>query len=225
MRHPLPVSVRARGVGLALAVVAAGTYLGTARASAQGTIVFVRPSQPIYYSDYPSSLDIDLNGDGVADFNLSSPNGIDINLAPLNNNAIISVPEPPGELGAWIYAFSQDAPISSLLDPVLVWWGSDGNAPPGIVSASNLGALGYFAYRTDPTYAGIQLDVGGALYYGWIHIQNLGGSNWGQISDWAYETSPNTPIFAGEVPEPSASVLLIMGILAITLPHPRKPQL
>ena len=40
-------------------------------------------------------------------------------------------------------------------------------------------------------------------HYGWIHIENLFGSNWGQISDWAYETRPDTPILAGAVPEPS----------------------
>jgi hypothetical protein len=217
MKKASVISALARGLSLALALLAAGTCLVTGRASAQGTIVHVVPPQPIPYSDYPSSQGIDLNGDGIVDFNLSSPNGIEIELAPLNNNAIISVPEPPGELGAWIYAFSQDAPISSSLDPVLVWWGSDGNATPDIVAASNLGALGYFAYRTDPTYARIQLDVSGALYYGWIHIQNLGGSNWGQISDWAYETSPNTPIFAGAVPEPGTVSLCAIGTMMVLL--------
>ena len=175
---------------------------------AQGTIVFVSPSQPIYYSDYPSGQDIDLNGDGVPDFNLSSWNGMDINLTPLNNNAIISVPEPPGDLGAFIYAFDQGAPISSLLDPVLTWWGSDGNGPPGIVTASNIGSIGYFQGNTD-AFAGIRLDVAGSLYYGWIQIHNF-TANWGQISDWAYETSPNTPIFAGEVPEPSTAALIFI---------------
>src|ERR1035438_6848654 len=99
VRHPLPVGVRARGTGLALAVLAAGTCLVTGQSWAQGTIVHVVPAQPIPYSDYPFSQDIDLNGDGVPDFNLSSPNTFDINLSPLNNNAIISVPEPPGDLG------------------------------------------------------------------------------------------------------------------------------
>ena len=61
---------------------------------AQGTIVFVNPSQPIPYSDALGSTSIDFNGDGVADFTLSG--GQDINLTPLNNNAIIAVPEPPG---------------------------------------------------------------------------------------------------------------------------------
>jgi hypothetical protein len=183
--------------------------LVTGQASAQGTIVHVVPPQPIPYSDYPNGQDIDLNGDGVPDFNLSSWNGIEIELAPLNNNAIISVPEPPGELGALIYAFNQGAPISSSLDPVLVWWGSDGNAPPDIVAAVDIGSMGYFQGNTD-AFAGIRLDVAGNLYYGWIHIQNF-GANWGQISDWAYEISPNTPIFAGAVPEPSTWSLLALG--------------
>ena len=118
MRHPLRVSVRTRGIGLALTLLASGTCLVAGRAWAQGTIVHVVPSQPIPYSDYPSSQDIDINNDGAPDFNLSSPNSFDINLSPLNNNAIISVPEPPGDLGAFIYAFNQGAPISSSLDPV-----------------------------------------------------------------------------------------------------------
>ena len=103
----------ARGLSLALALLAAGTCLVAGRALAQGTIVHVVPPQPIPYSDFPSSQDIDLNGDGVPDFNLSSPNSFDINLSPLNNNAIISVPEPPGDLGAFIYAFNQGHPHST----------------------------------------------------------------------------------------------------------------
>jgi hypothetical protein len=184
---------------------------------AQGTIVFVSPSQPIYYSDFPSSQDIDINNDGIPDFNLSSPNSIEIDLAPLNNSAIISVPEPPSELGALIYAFNQGAPISSSLDPVLVWWGSGGNSPPTIVAASNIGSIGYFQGNTD-AYAGMRLDVAGNLYYGWIHIQNF-GANWGQISDWAYETSPNTSIAAGAVPEPETWILTVIGGLTLTLVH------
>ena len=204
-------TARTPGLRFALAVLAVAVCPVNWRASAQGTIVHVVPPQPIPYSDYPFSQDIDLNGDSTPDFNLSTWNGRDIDLTPLNNNAIISVPEPPPDIGALIYAFGPGAPISSSLDPVLAWWGSDGNAPPTIVSASNIGSIGYFQGNTD-AYVGIRLDVEGSLHYGWIHIQNF-GANWGQISDWAYETRPDTQILAGAVPEPSCVSLCVLGIL------------
>ncbi len=98
MTHSRRVKVGARGSGLALALLAAAACLGAGQAWAQGTIVHVVPPQSIPYSDYPFSQDIDLNGDSTPDFNLSTWNGRDIDLTPLNNNAIISVPEPPGDL-------------------------------------------------------------------------------------------------------------------------------
>jgi hypothetical protein len=203
----------------ALALLAGGLCFVTGRASAQGTIVHILPQQPISYSDYPFNQGIDLNGDGTPDFNLSSWNSRDIYLAPLNNNAIISVPEPPGDLGAFIYAFNQGAPITSSLDPVLAWWGSDGNGPSIIVSASSVGSSGYFQGNTD-AYAGVRLDVAGSLYYGWIRIQNF-GANWGQITDWAYETSPNRQILAGAVPEPGTLSLLLLSGAAFWLVRKR----
>jgi hypothetical protein len=83
------------------------------------------------------------------------------------------------------------------------------------VSCANSGCLGYFQGNTD-AYAGIRLEAGGNFYYGWLHIQNV-GLNFGQITDWAYETSPNTPILAGAVPEPSPTALLAAGMLSLLL--------
>ena len=217
MRHPFPANVWARGTGVALALLAAGGCLVTGRASAQGTIVHIVPPQPIAYSDALGSVSIDINGDGVDDFTVSG--GQDIDLNPHNDNAIIAVPEPPGDLGALIYAFDQGATISSSLAPVMAWWGADGNAPPTIVSATDIGSIGYFQGNTDG-YAGIRLDVAGSLYYGWIHIHNF-TINWGQISDWAYETRPDTQILAGAVPEPSTSTLLILFGAALWLARKR----
>ena len=141
---------------------------------------------------------------------------MDINLDPLNNNAILSVPELPPDLGAFIYALARGTTISSSLDPVFVWWGRNvANGPASIVSCANSGCLGYFQGNTD-AYAGIRLEAGGNFYYGWLHIQNV-GLNFGQITDWAYETSPNTPILAGAVPEPSPTALLAAGMLSLLL--------
>ena len=180
---------------------------------AQG-IINVVPPQPYHYSDLPTSQDIDINGDGIADFNLSSPNGIQIDLNPLNNNSILAVPEQSPDIGVLIAALAQGTTIPTTafsLNPTFVWYGA--NSPYGgsatIVAASDIGSIGYFQGNTS-AYAGFELNIGNANYLGWFYIQNL-GANIGQITDWAYETSPNTPIIAGAVPEPSAFALLAIG--------------
>lgn len=58
----------------------------------------------------------------------------------------------------------------------------------------------YFGGTTDPQY-------------GWAQIETMAdatGSSF-EVLDYAYETVPNTPIAAGQVPEPSALPLLVLG--------------
>ena len=210
MRKSNPVKAWARGASLALMLAANET------AWSQG-VVYVVPPQPYHYSDLPTSQNIDVNGDGIADFNLSSPNGIQIDLNPLNNNSILAVPEPSPDIGVLIAALTQGVPIptsASSLDPAFVWHGT--NSPSGgsatIVAASSIGSIGYFQGHTN-AYAGFELNMGNANYLGWFYIQNL-GANIGQISEWAYESTPSIPIAAGAVSEPSAWVLTIIGGLA-----------
>ena len=118
------------------------------------------PPQPIFYSDVSPDQSIDINNDGVMDFTLSG--GQDINLWPLNNNAIISVPELPPDWGAFIYALRPGETISSSLDPVFVWWdASAGPCEHSIRLKHWRHRLLRLQYRS--TYAGIRLDVAGAL--------------------------------------------------------------
>ena len=205
MRFGIPVATAwARGISLTLplAVLSETSF-------AQGVIHTV-PPQPVYYSDRVPPRDIDVNNDGIADFNLNSPDGLAINLTPLNNNAILSVLEPPPDIGAFIYALPQEAMISSSLNPAFVWFDRNSSAGTAtIVASSTIGSLGYFQGNTD-AYAGIRLETAESFYYGWLHIQNF-GLNWGQISEWAYESSPNTSIVAGAVPEPSTCALFSIG--------------
>lgn len=206
---------RAKAIGLLLVFMVAitGTTWG------QG-IIHVVPSTPYYYSDLPSSQNIDVNGDGIGDFNLSSPNSIEINLNPLNQNRILAVPEPSPNFGVLIAALMPGAVIStspSSLDPAFVWYGTNSvyGGSAGIVAASNIGSIGNFQGNTN-AYAGFQLNVGGQNYLGWFYIQNL-GLNIGQVTSWAYETSPNTSIPAGTVPEPSTCALLIAGLVVLVV--------
>jgi hypothetical protein len=201
----------ANGISFVLSLLTAWVSYG------QGTIVHTVPPQPLYYGPNPSSQNIDINGDSVSDFTLFS-DGNAITLAPLYNNAVAAWPEPPPDLGSLVWAFNLGNSISSSLDPVLIWYGrtTDQFGSALIVETMNAGSIGFFQGHTD-AYVGFELNVGTSSYFGWLHFQNL-GLNVGQVTDWACNSSPNMPIVAGQVPEPSTGVLIILagGIVWLT---------
>lgn len=48
------------------------------------------------------------------------------------------------------------------------------------------------------------------FYYGWIRIKEFGGAG-GFFYEWALKTEPNVPIRAGQIPEPSQGLLLLLA--------------
>jgi hypothetical protein len=67
-------------------------------------------------------------------------------------------------------------------------------------------------------YVGLEFYTDGQAYYGWVRIgapASINGLGW--VYDYAYQTSPNTSIFAGEVPEPSTFALLTLSGVAVGL--------
>lgn len=216
MSHARLNAERARGIVLALGLLAlAGPAKG------QGTIVYSQPPQPIYYAPVGSqSTDIDLNGDGSADYTLISESGQTV-LQPRNNNSFIVVPEPPPDLGAFVAALHQGDsidPTPSSLDPRYVWF--DASTDPfgySLIAAMNTsGPLGNFFNGIH--YIGLEFAYGGGMHYGWMRIDSPSPDvAYGQLLDWAYETSPNTPILAGAVPEPGTMTLCLLGLAIFSL--------
>ena len=91
----------------------------------------------------------------------------------------------------------------------------------GIIGQPPL-TVGYFT-GLESAYFGFQFQQDAETYYGWARVGcPLAGLNAGWIYDYAYETSPNTPIFAGVVPEPSSWALFIVGASAIALVRKRR---
>jgi hypothetical protein len=73
-------------------------------------------------------------------------------------------------------------------------------------------------------YLGLQFQEGGQTYYGWARVGvPYTGLDAVWLYDYAYETVPNTPIFAGEgaVPEPSSFALLLVSGAAFWLVRKR----
>jgi len=62
-------------------------------------------------------------------------------------------------------------------------------------------------------YIGLEFYIDGQAYYGWVDVGAPASINGGWVYNYAYETTPNTPIFAGEVPEPAAWGLVAAGAL------------
>jgi hypothetical protein len=75
----------------------------------------------------------------------------------------------------------------------------------------------------ESAYIGLQFQESGQTYYGWVRAGAPAvGLNGGWIYDYAYETSPDTFLFAGEVPEPGTCALLIGGGLLFWLARRRR---
>jgi hypothetical protein len=62
-------------------------------------------------------------------------------------------------------------------------------------------------------------------HYGWIRYQAETTTSdlvVGKITGWAYESTPDQPILAAAVPEPSAGLLVLFGVLTIGLRRQRR---
>jgi len=72
-------------------------------------------------------------------------------------------------------------------------------------------------------YFGFVLDAETASpLYGWMKVTLDNTGSTGLINEWAFETTPSTPIVVGAIPEPSAFVLLFGVIGAALLRRQRK---
>ena len=83
---------------------------------------------------------------------------------------------------------------------------------------------GYFT-GLPSAYIGFDLVENGNNYYGWIQVSNPLEALYGNVVDWACETTPNTPIMVGAVPEPSTYALLLAGGGIFALWSRRRPVL
>jgi hypothetical protein len=145
-----------------------------------------------------------LNGQVAFTFN----SGNDFDIDPAGSNKAIGVYlDNFGAAGA--YPLPNGALIGPDTGTTYTWLGHDpllgalvlANATGSGIIGSPILFAGPFA-GVESAFIGLQFQVNGQTYYGWIRVGAPVSINGGWIYDYAYETSPNTPINAGQTSEP-----------------------
>jgi hypothetical protein len=69
------------------------------------------------------------------------------------------------------------------------------------------------------TYIGIEFEIEGSTHYAWVNIalgeEGPQGFEMPVTTSWAYESTPDTAIIAGAIPEPSTGILTVGGSLSL----------
>jgi len=220
---------------LALSVAVCWLLCGQ-QATAQGSFIFhtklTNPNPDIFFgpdgvpvynggAGGPHSVvSIDLNHDGIEDYRVVATGTVTwgFQMEGSSLNTVWARPTGGFDIGAKIVPLSFGTAIGPLL-PVTDQWATTEQTPfgvngPGFSSYSSAGVIGLFVNRT--AFAGLQFHIGADVYYGWIKVQEIPAlAGGGIVFEYAYDIRPNTPIFAGVVPEPSPFVL--SGLSGLTL--------
>jgi hypothetical protein len=212
----------------ALAVFATAISLN---AYAQGTFVYghfpitspLDPNAPTYQWDSQGyrlwgdaatggqTYQLVINGQAAYTFY----SGSQFSIIPSSLNAVVAISATPPDMASLAVPLSAGQQIGP--DALGYEWvsGSLGSTftaarDGGIIGQPPL-TIGYFTGLAS-AYVGLQFQTDGQTYYGWARVGAPAiGLNAGWLYDYAYATTPNTPIMAGQVPEPSAVALIILG--------------
>jgi len=136
-----------------------------------------------------ASYTLDLNNDTIIDFIIQyggSSDTIGVICHPQNSNAYAGT-IMAGNYLPWALAAS-----STICPSTATWY--DTNNPGTLGWGTN---LGYWVGETDK-YLALKLIVGTNTYYGWARIDLVATSSSFTLKDYAYQSTPNSCILAGQ---------------------------
>jgi hypothetical protein len=152
--------------------------------------------------------DLDIIGNGITDY-IFAASVSSVGVRNEGDNQYLIFPSPPPNIGGGIEPLADGFEIGPNSDSAeLEWFGHESSfATLGIWLST--GTSGRFVGQH--AYMGIEFDIDGATHYGWINLRVAELGPGVEIYGWAYESTPNTPILAGAIPEPSTLLLLLAG--------------
>ena len=189
-----------------LYVLAAGAALaGVGAGTTEGKVIFTPSSVALtnrgcVFERATSSLEIDLNNDGTTDFTINdSCTTIYITgtarRRPLGSEYNVYFLSAQGAVTGNSLESAGDGRLKALPDGARIPMGNfavQGNMVAQREGSNPSGSFVNVQYR----FLGVRFLINGQVHYGWIGFRSVKGFT-ATLYGWAYETEPNTPIFAG----------------------------
>jgi hypothetical protein len=192
-----------------------------------GVVATFRGNAPNVYgvSGTPTNEPFDVNADGIGDFYFTGGGFVTTFKANGSNRFIgmlSTLPDLGGNVDPVYRGDILGADTSSLIGS---WHRHTDNRG---MSGFSLGD-GRRPLQAENAYIGVEFMAADGIHYGWIQYQGYShpdtlfdtaiglfhppaGALGGLVNSWAYETEPGKPIIVGAVPEPSYSILFVMGL-------------
>jgi hypothetical protein len=198
-----------------------------ATASLSGAAVVHSIADPPFETDRTTGIaDLDVDGDGRVDLQISNDSSSVMLLPTLQNRVVEDL------LDSTAASLLIGTSIGEVIDTEFYEWvytrriSEDFALGPSFqFCASNGGGrfcLGNFL--TEPGFIGIEFDIGGELHYGWLRAIGHPNNVRSTIFEWAYEDVPGRAIAAGAIPEPGVTLLSLAGVLCLALRRWRRTE-
>jgi len=164
-------------------------------------------AQVVYSGDISelvtTSYDIDLDGDAVNDFTIglaTSSSYKSVNLTPVaSGNQWLST--------ALYNNYVKAIPASTEIGSVATPWGNDTFLwNMGWIKSGTSNYPGNFIGQGDQ-FIGVKFDISGAVHYGWIRVNVAADATQLTVIDWAYESTADGNINAGDIGGVSVNTL------------------
>jgi hypothetical protein len=157
-------------------------------------IIYVAPQSNYRVSSY-GVMDLDLDSNGVNDFNLMAYSGQlsgqvwlhGVSINPLSDSNAVA-----GDTAGRVNLYSSGI----LLDPTVNQWNDSINFYTNIIEEITNASMGAQC-GGPPSYIGVRFLIGSEMHYGWIGV--MVGVSCIDIVDWAYNAQPDSSVTTGQV--------------------------
>jgi hypothetical protein len=193
---------------LAYAVAATGAVLLSTAPSADAQIVYTPSNTPFalnHQNQGPQFTTLDLNNDGVPDFTFAMSSTAHFSSIGYTTIFKLYMKIVPGQTGNEVVQGSL-APTASAVPAGVTIGPKEKFAPGGYMVHQVYSRSGHINQssgtwqKVEFAYVGLKFLINGQVHYGWARVKfpYPYGYKYPSIYGYAYESTPNTPIVAGQ---------------------------